>query len=262
MQREKKMKKLISVMLAGVLVFGLAGCAGTGKSVESAEDLEGAVIGVQLGTTGDIACTDAFGDENIERFSKGFEAVQALQQGKVDAVVIDNLPAEAFVAENDDLRILESAFTEEEYAMAFKKGNTELLDQFNTALADLKADGTFEAIQEYYLSDSGERYTSPEGLAYANGEIVMATNAEFPPYEFKDGGEIVGIDVDMATAIADKLDMKLVIEDMAFDSIITAVDSGKVDFGAAGMTVTPDRQESVDFTDTYVTAKQVIIVKK
>ncbi len=257
-----KMKKVVSIMLMGLMVLGLAGCSGSGKEVNSAEDLEGALIGVQLGTTGDIACTDDFGDDNIERFSKGFEAVQALQQDKVDAVVIDNLPAEAFVEENDDLEILEATYAEEEYAMAFKKGNTELRDKFNAALDELKEDGTFEAIQAYYLNDEGERYTSPEGIDYSNGELVMATNAEFPPYEFKEGGDILGIDVDMATAIADKLGMELVIEDMAFDSIITAVDSGKADFGAAGMTVTPEREKSVDFSDTYVTAKQVIIVKK
>ncbi len=257
-----KMKKVVSVMLIGLMMLGVAGCSSSGKEVKSAEDLEGALIGVQLGTTGDINCTGDFGDENIERFTKGFEAVQALQQDKVDAVVIDNLPAEAFVEENDDLEILEAPYAEEEYAMAFKKGNTELVDKFNTALAELKEDGTFEAIQAYYLNEEGERYTSPEGTDYSNGELVMATNAEFPPYEFKEGGDILGIDVDMATAIADKLGMKLIIEDMAFDSIITAVDSGKADFGAAGMTVTPEREESVDFSDTYVTAKQVIIVKK
>ena len=92
------------------------------------------------------------------------------------------------------------------------------------------------------------------------GTLVMATNAEFPPYEFYEGKEVVGIDADIAAAIAEELGMKLEIEDMAFDSIITAVSSGKADIGAAGMTVTEDRLENVDFTDTYSTATQVIIV--
>ena len=92
--------------------------------------------------------------------------------------------------------------------------------------------------------------------------IVMATNAEFPPYEYYDGEKIVGIDVEIAEAIAAKLGKKLVIEDIAFDSIIPAVQSGKADMGVAGMTVTADRLENVDFSDTYVTASQVIIVHK
>lgn len=90
----------------------------------------------------------------------------------------------------------------------------------------------------------------------------MATNAEFEPWEFHDGDKIVGIDPEIAAAIAEKLGMELEIEDMAFDSIIPAVTSGKADFGAAGMTVTEDRLQSVDFTDTYAESAQVIIVKE
>ena len=90
----------------------------------------------------------------------------------------------------------------------------------------------------------------------------MATNAEFEPYEYHEGDDIVGIDADIAQAICDKLGYELKIEDMEFDSILPAVQSGKADFGVAGMTVTEDRKSSVDFTDTYADASQVIIVKK
>ena len=97
----------------------------------------------------------------------------------------------------------------------------------------------------------------------AEGEkLVMVTNAEFPPYEYHENNEIVGIDADIAKAIADKLGMELEIKDMAFDSLIPAVQSGKADFTAAGMTVSEDRKKNVDFTDTYAEAAQVIIVKE
>ena len=93
--------------------------------------------------------------------------------------------------------------------------------------------------------------------------LTMATNAEFPPYEIiMKTIEIVGIDVEIATAIAEELGMKLEVEDMAFDSVIPAVSSGKADIGVAGMTVDPDRLESVNFSDTYADASQVIIVKE
>ena len=92
--------------------------------------------------------------------------------------------------------------------------------------------------------------------------LTMATNAEFPPYEYYENDEIVGIDVEIATAIAEELGMKLEVEDMAFDSVIPAVSSGKADIGVAGMTVDPDRLESVNFSDTYADASQVIIVKE
>jgi len=90
----------------------------------------------------------------------------------------------------------------------------------------------------------------------------MATNAEFPPYESMSGEAIVGFDVDMMTAVCDTLGMELQIDNMEFDSIIAAVDSGKADVGVAGMTVTEDRLENVNFTDPYTTATQVIIVRK
>ena len=90
--------------------------------------------------------------------------------------------------------------------------------------------------------------------------LTMATNAEFPPYEFYENDKIVGIDAEIAAAIAEKLGMELVIEDMAFDSIIPAVTSGKADVGLAGMTVTEDRLQSVDFSTSYATGVQVVIV--
>lgn len=92
--------------------------------------------------------------------------------------------------------------------------------------------------------------------------LTMATNAYFQPYEYYDGDKIIGIDAEIAAAIADKLGMKLVIKDMEFDSIITAVQEGSVDFGMAGMTVREDRLEKVDFTTSYANGKQVVIVKE
>ena len=102
-----------------------------------------------------------------------------------------------------------------------------------------------------------------EGYKLAtDGTLTMATNAYFPPYEYYDGQDVIGIDADIAQAIADKLGLKLKIEDMEFDSIITAVSTGKADLGLAGMTVTTDRQKNVDFSDSYATGIQSVIVKE
>ena len=94
-----------------------------------------------------------------------------------------------------------------------------------------------------------------------DSKLVMATNAEFPPYEYMENGEIVGIDAEIAAKIAEKLGKELVIENVDFDSIIIGVQEGKYDFAMAGLTVTDERKEQVDFTETYATGKQVIIVK-
>jgi ABC-type amino acid transport substrate-binding protein len=120
------------------------------------------------------------------------------------------------------------------------------------------ADTTAAAKEESTAAES----TAAESKEAAGGKLVMATNAEFPPYEFHDGDKIVGIDAEIAQAIADELGMELEIEDIAFDSIIPEIVSGKADMALAGMTVTEDRKASVDFSDTYATASQMIIVKE
>ena len=161
------------------------------------------------------------------------------------------------------MKILETPYVEEDYAMCFKKGNTELEDKFNAAIKELKEDGTFDKIVGYYIDGTEEKgYESPADVDHSNGKLVMATNAAFEPYEYYEDNKIVGVDVDFAQAIADKLGMELTVNDMEFDSIIAAVDSGKADFGAAGMTVTKGREKQVDFSDSYYTGKQMIIVKK
>lgn len=128
-------------------------------------------------------------------------------------------------------------------------GNSSAGDSGNAAESN-EAEDSADA-EDASSDDSGE-----------GGKLIMATNAEFPPYEYHEGDEIVGIDADIAAAIADELGMTLEIEDMAFDSIITAVSGGKADMGLAGMTVNPDRQKNVNFSETYATATQVIIVKE
>ena len=116
------------------------------SDIASVDDLEGKKIGVQLGTTGDIYCSDDYGEENVEKFNKGNDAIMALVTGKVDAVVIDNEPAKSYVAANEGLKILETEYAVEDYAACIAKENTALLDAINGALAELKADGTLEQI--------------------------------------------------------------------------------------------------------------------
>ena len=128
--------------------------------------------------------------------------------------------------------------------------------------ADTGAEATAEAVAATEAATQTAETTeaATENVA-ANGTLIMATNAEFPPYEYREGDQIVGIDAEIAQAIADELGMELQIEDMQFDSIIAAVQTGKADIGVAGMTVTEDRLQAVSFSDSYTQAAQVIIVK-
>ena len=285
------MKKLISVALAGVMALSLAACGSTpasepasgstaasaasGSSTASAsasteskqyifsvDELTGKTVGVQLGTTGDIYAQDIEG-ATVEQYNKFNDAVLALKQGKVDAVIIDNEPGKVFVEQNPDITMLDEDFAVEDYAIALNKGS-EMTETFNEAIAAIQENGTLDAILDKYINgvEGAEGYVTPEGTEYPNGTLTMATNAYFPPYEYYEGDEIVGIDAEFAKAICDYLGYELVIEDMEFASIIPAINSGKADFGAAGMTVTEERLLNVDFTDSYCTGIQSVLVLK
>lgn len=258
------MKKFTAGLISAALCAAmLTSCGVPDNTVFSADDLEGKTIGVQLGTTGDTYASDVK-DAKVEKYSKGADAVQALKQGKIDAVIIDSEPAKEFVDKNDDLKILDDPFADEEYAIAMKLDNKDLQTEINGALKELKDEGTLDKIKSHYQGETKgkNQYTSPDGVDRSKGKLVMATNAEFPPYEYKEGDKIVGLDADMMQAVCDKLGYELQIDDMAFDSIISAVQSGKADVGVAGMTVTPDREKNVLFSDGYATSTQVIIVRK
>ena len=122
-----------------------------GSDIASPDDLAGKKIGTQRGTTGYIYCSDDFGDENVVAYDDGLTAVQALNNGQVDAVVIDNAPAQEFVAANPGLKVLDTSYAEEDYAIGMAKGSA-LEDAVNKALEELKADGTLQAIVDKYIN--------------------------------------------------------------------------------------------------------------
>ena len=122
-----------------------------GSDIASPDDLAGKKIGTQRGTTGYIYCSDDFGDDNVVAYDDGLTAVQALNNGQVDAVVIDNAPAKEFVAANPGLVILDTSYAEEDYAIGMAKGSS-LEDAVNAALKELKADGTLQSIVDKYIT--------------------------------------------------------------------------------------------------------------
>ena len=122
------------------------------SDIASADDLAGKKIGTQRGTTGYLYCSDDFGEDAVVAYDNGLTAVQALNNGQVDAVVIDNEPAKAYVESNPGLKILDTSYAEEDYAIGMNKDNTALLDAVNAALEELKADGTLQSIVDKYIT--------------------------------------------------------------------------------------------------------------
>ena len=160
------------------------------------------------------------------------------------------------------LEILSTDYTVEDYAICVAKDNDALLADINGALQTLIDNGTVKQVIDYYISGTGSLPAYQANVPAGAKVLKMATNAEFPPYEFKEGGKIVGIDAVIAGLIADQLGMKLEISDIDFGAIIAGVQTGKYDMGMAGMTVNEERLQNVNFTVSYATGVQVVVVKE
>ena len=259
------MKKILVLLLALAMALTFAACGGDDEIViNSPDDLaqSGVRIGVQLGTTGHVFANENF-DSEVMAYDTNSDAILALLSGDVDAVIMDNLPGMEFVGQNEGrIRQLDDMLTHEGYGIALPLDSpyTEL---FNQALDELRANGTWQAIMDYWVYgvEGATRYESPEGTTHPNGVLLMGTNADFPPFEFIEYGQVVGIDPDLARAIGDILGYEIEIIDMAFAGIILAVQGGQIDFGMAGMTITEERLEMVDFTDSYFLSGQSVIVR-
>ena len=161
---------------------------------------------------------------------------------------------------NGVVKTIDISLTDEQYAFGVDKNNEELLSQANEYIAQIKEDGTLDKICENYFGDG-----TPQGVTSAKeddskDQLVVATNAEFSPFEYKEGDTFYGIDMELAQGLADYLNKELVILDVDFEAVCTYVDTGKADMAIAGLTINETRKESVNFTDSYYTASQVLIV--
>ena len=251
--------------LFAAIAIALTACA-SDKSLENRvfgiNDLGNKKVGVQIGNTADIYASDFGGDTakiQVERYTKLADAIQALLQGKVDAVLCDDQPAKAFVEQNPSLRILDEVFVEETYAGVVAKGNEALLDSVNAAIRKLKSDGTYDSLFNTYINKTSDFHYFQK--VKDAPKIVLSTNAQFPPYEYHTGEGIVGLDIEICNYIADYLGRTLEIQDIEFDAIINAVSSGKADIGFSGFTVTEERKQSINFTDSYADNKVVVVVR-
>ncbi len=231
------------------------------------DQLKTSKLAAQRGTVGQMLAEELLGDkkgELLTTYEKYTDAVMALRQKKVRAIVMDEMPAKRFLRSVDGLMIMPEALSTENYAIGFKKGNSELIEQVNKILNEMKADGSLKAIIEKYYTNDISSF-KPENIdlnpGAKNGDLIVGTEAGFAPYELKSGNGFVGIDVEMCAAIAKKLDRKLVIMNMNFDSLPTAVSTGKVDMICAGITVTDERKQNMDFSVDYIEgAKQVALI--
>lgn len=157
-------------------------------------------------------------------------------------------------------KIIDVDLTDEEYAFGVDKKQPELLEQVNTFIAKIKEDGTLDEICEKYFSEGEPTAVKSAKLDTSKDQLVVATNAAFEPFEFTKGDEYYGIDMEIASLLAEELNQELVIQNMDFDAVCLSVGQSKCDVAMAGLTVNEERAEQVAFTDTYYEASQRLIV--
>lgn len=253
------MKKTLIIVLALMLSLSCIFAVGCNSKVK---------IGVQTGTTGQyfVDGDEDWGFDGIEGYeAKGYSngglAVKDLKAGAVKYVVIDREPALRLDQSIEGIQVIDIPLTVEDYAFGVDKAQDDLLEKVNALLASPEGQAKLLAIYAAYATGVG--ITPVESATFdatkADTQLVVATNANFAPFEYKEGNKFAGIDMEIAKYIADTLGMELVIKDMEFDSVVTSVGAQGVDIAMAGLTVNDKRKESVNFTTTYYNAAQVII---
>lgn len=159
------------------------------------------------------------------------------------------------------VKVIDIELTNEEYAFGVDKNQPELMEEANALIQEIKENGQLDEICNHYFADG-----TPVGVTSAEedsskDQLIVATNAEFEPFEYKQGDTFYGIDMEIAQLLADRLGKELVIKDMQFDAVLLSVQQGKSNIGMAGLTVSEERQQQVDFTESYYAASQKLIVK-
>ncbi len=275
----KNVKKILIAIMAVVLAVGcvcaFAACNKGEKTIS---------IGAQAGTTGEAYIKgDAdwgfagIPNGTVSSYQTIGLAVNDMKNGNIEYAVVDKATANTLVTANpNDIKMIDIALTVEQYAIGVNKNKTDLLASINTIIDNIKANGTLDAIYAAYadidISDDEASASAPNsdvyvgienGNANATNKLVLATNAQFAPYEYKIGNKFYGIDMEIAKIIAAELEMELVISDMDFDAVVTSVQQGDADIALACLTVNAKRAQSVTFSHAYEEgAAQVLIVKK
>lgn len=242
--------------------------AEAGAATPQLDKLEGKTIGVQTGTTG-----ETFANENkpegatVKSYADTDGLFGALQSGEIDAVLQDLVVNAGRAQQDDSVEVVETYKTDEEYGFAVEKGNTELLDELNGALSDLKDDGTYDAIYAKYFPEAGQEPGPGPDPSDVQGSktITVCSDIPYAPMEYEGEGprglQYTGFDIDLMDAMAASVDAKLSVIDVDFDGILGNLASGKCDVVASSLTITDERKKEVDFTDAYFDANQSLLVK-
>lgn len=254
------MKKILSLILCAALcftlVFALASC---GEKTTK--------VGLQSGTTSEMYAK-VLKNVEVASFDSFALAATDMKNGNVDYVFCDKTTASAICGEIDGLKIVPVSLAQEFYGIAIDKKQADLKTKIDAILAEYAVEIKAMA-EDFQKGENKEKYTgvvsAAKDASKADKQLVLATNAEFAPFEYvetKDGVKTyLGIDMEIAKLLANKLDMELVIEDMKFETVVGAVGNNGVDIAMSGLTITAEREQVVNFSTSYF-AEDIVVVCK
>ena len=279
-----RISSLLALALAVIVALFVASCGDDdsttggseesgGSEVASVDDLSGVIVGAQDGTTGETYANDETDAAEVRGFPEGPDAIAALRTGQVDAVIIDQPVAADAIEKQGGFEIVEEIATDELYGFAVSEENPGLREQMNAALQEIKDDGTLtELYQEYFSTDPPESVLNgtndlaepvtegEEPVLIEDGILTVGTDTPFPPFEIGQPPDISGYDIDVLNAVAERVGLTPEYTDTSFDTIFRDVQSGTFDTAAAASTITPGRENAVDFSDPYYEAQQALLV--
>ena len=249
------MKKIICTILAAAIlccsVFTLVSCGGTDTK-----------IAIQSGTTSEAYAKVLKGVEVVS-FDTFALAAQGMKNGNADYVFVDKTTANALCKEISGLKIIDIALSSENYGIGIDPAQQDLKTKIDNILATKTAE--IDAIKAKYMNGEEASYVGVQSATKdtnnAAGQLVVATNAEFAPWEYKVGNLYYGIDMEIAKLLADELELELVIDDMAFNMVVGAVGNHGVDIAMSGITITAERLGVINFSNPYYTESIVIVCK-
>ena len=261
---KKTFVKLAAVVMALSLVLVcFAGCGDKETKV---------AIGVQSGTTGESFLKgdadwgfEGFKNVDTKSYDNAGLAVEDMKNGNIKYVVIDAAVGKELAVKNKEIKVIDYALTKEDFGFGVDKAQPELLATINKVLKEKKAE--IDAIYDKFSEVNDDNAADWKGETLKSAtydankqQLVVATNAAFAPYEFVVGNEFAGIDIEIVKLIAAELNMEVVIQDMAFESVVTSIGKNGVDMAASGLTISPARAKIVNFSDPYEEGSYQVIL--
>jgi polar amino acid transport system substrate-binding protein len=249
---------------AFLLILVLAGCTSEQKEkITELSQLSGKEFGVPTGSVADKLVLSKFSDAKFQYYNSVLDSAIAVKQGKIDAAAYDEPILKNIAAKNPGLTVLPEMLTHDDYGFAVRLEDVALKNAIDSVVQDLKANGDYGQMIKRWLPAEGLPQPMPAIEVGSNGVLRFGTSAITEPFSFVDESQkVVGIDIEIASLVAKKLNKKLEIVNMEFGSMIPALAAGKVDIIGACITITADRAKKVLFSKPYYTGGIAAIVKK